>query len=103
MTNLKLEAMKLAFQAALQYGAFEALKLTPNKPGTSSSELKPTHNWGEHYEAIEGLADAIYTYINHVEKNPELDPRVAEIAYLHQMRGIQPQSPLPSDDSNITD
>lgn len=97
MTNLKLEAMKLAFQAALQHGAFEIRNLK----NISKDPLEPDYNLGQHYEAIEGLADAIYMYINHVEKHPELDPRVAEIAYLHNTRGIQPQFPLPSDDVNI--
>lgn len=61
-TRLRIECMRLAMQAALQYGAFSSDKLT--QPQDEDEQ----EDFGEHWPAIVGLADAIFKWC---DNNPE--------------------------------
>lgn len=59
-TELKLECLKLAFQAAIQYGAFKPENLSVHD---NDSRGRPNHNWGTHFKAILALADGLYLHL----------------------------------------
>ena len=90
MKEIRLEAMKLAFQAAIQYGAFDVRNLTPIQ---RERDFGSTHNWGEHYEAIESVADAIYAYVTKDDETQNcIPPHLEAVLNLHKLRNIDPNT-----------
>lgn len=59
--NIKLECLKLAFSAAIQYGAFK-----PENLGARghTHDGRPNHNWSTHFGAILGMADALFEHVS---------------------------------------
>lgn len=67
-TTLRLESMKFAMQAALQYGAFDPRNLT----NIAVLGQTPDHNICEHYPAFEQLAESIFSYLKKEEEKSVL-------------------------------